>query len=403
MPGTLAYILAEFPSLSETFIRREMNDLVERGLPLRIYALRAGNYPFPAADTLAERVCYRPRPGSGARRTALRRYRPQLAGLLREMICESGGQPRRLRERLVALDAALAFAPALAAGETRHLHAHFAGVPADLARYAARLLGITFSFSAHARDIYVVGRQDRAGLSANLREAAFAVTCTEYNRQYLLREFAEVSSEKVQRIYHGLPLEQFSERPPRADGPFHFLSVARLQPKKGLHVLLDACALLKEQGEAFTLTLVGDGPERERLAARARERGILDQVTFCGALPQAEVLPLYARADLFVLPCLIAPDGDRDGLPNVILEALASGLPVVSTPVSAIPEVIADGETGLLAPPGDAAALAAALSRLIADPALCRRLGMSGRDRVRRDFDLRNSPLAALFLPELQS
>ena len=383
-----------------------MQDLIGRGLPLRIYALRPPRTCRVHADAAAlrDRVTYRPRPGSLADLRAHLRvlyHQPgRYLALLSGVLLESRGCPARLRQKLVALDAAICMASPMRDRGTGHLHAHFAGVPTTAARYASRLLGIPFSFTAHARDIYVEGRQDRPGLAASLKQAAFAVTCTEYNREYLTQRFPQVPAGKIHRVYHGIDPDRFAVRRERDAGPMRILAVGRLQRKKGLHVLFEACGILHGLGREFTVIIAGDGPEKERLTRLAQERGIQGRVLFLGEVTQEEILPAYASADVLALPCLVERSGDRDGLPNVILEALAAGLAVVTTPVSGIPEVIEEGVTGLLVPSEDPAALAAALERLMDDPDLARRLGEAGRERVRRDFDLRNSPLADLFAAE---
>ncbi|HHX40858.1 MAG TPA: colanic acid biosynthesis glycosyltransferase WcaL [Armatimonadetes bacterium] len=409
----LVYIVGEFPSLSETFILREMLDLVDRGVPLRIYALKAPRPGRMHADCarLMERVAYRPRRGSPrwlAGHMAMALARPRgYARLLARALREAGSSRYRLRERLAAMDAAVGLAHAPFAGRIRHLHGHFAGVPATTARYAAQLLGYgrespspRYSFTAHAQDIYVGGRKDRAGLEANLRGAAFVATCTGYNREHLIREHPGVPAEKIHRVYHGIDTRRFAPAKERGTGPAQILAVGRLLPKKGLHHLVAACGVLRQRDAQFQLIIAGDGPERDRLERLAAEHGVAGSTAFLGEVIQEELIAIYGRADLFALPCVVTPEGDRDGLPNVLLEAMASALPVVSTRVSAIPEAVEDGVTGVLVPPGDVEALAGALERLIQDAGLRHRLGEAARARVERDFDIRKSPLAELFARE---
>lgn len=402
----LVYLLAEFPSLSETFILREMSDLVARGVPLCIYAFRKPRTGavHAEAEALMKRVHYRPALGTwrwlrAHWRTLLGQPKSYLS-LLAQVIQESGKEKERWRHRLVAFDAAVGAVDLARVCGARHLHAHFASVPATTARYAAALLGIPFSVSAHARDIFVDGRQDRAALEANLRAAAFVVTCTDYARHYLLAQFPDLPSEKLHRVYHGFYPERFTSGDRSQTGPARILTVGRLVPKKGLHILLEACGRLKQRGHHFLLVIAGDGPERGRLTNLAERLGLSHQVLFLGQVTQEDLIPVYGEAHLFALPCVVDQNGDRDGLPNVILEAMAAGLPVVSTPISGIPEAIADGETGILVPPGDSEALAEALERLLEDPALRCRLGRAGQERVRHDFDIRSSPLAKLFQKE---
>jgi glycosyltransferase involved in cell wall biosynthesis len=212
----LAYLLAQFPCLSETFILREVVDLVGRGVPLGIYALRGarGCRVHAEAQALLGRVSYRP-PWTSRRRPAaywraLRADPGRLFGLLLQCLRESSGRAPRLRRRLVALDAAVCFAPLLRARGVRHLHAHFADVPATVARFASALLGIPYSLTAHAHDIYVSGTRDPEGLAANLRRAAFVVTCTDYNRRYLAERFPFAAA-KLHRVYHGIDTERFGD------------------------------------------------------------------------------------------------------------------------------------------------------------------------------------------------
>jgi glycosyltransferase involved in cell wall biosynthesis len=198
-------------------------------------------------------------------------------------------------------------------------------------------------------------------------------------------------------VYHGIEVDRYAANPREGGEVPTLLAVGRLVPKKGLCYLVQAVGLLRRRGREVTLLVVGDGPERQRLERLAVEEGVADRVRFLGELPHEAVIPLYARGDILALPCVIDSSGDRDGIPNVLLEALASGMAVVSTPVSGIPEVVEEGRTGLLVPPADPAALADAIEALAADPALRRQLGEAGRDRVVQRFDIRRSPMAELF------
>jgi glycosyltransferase involved in cell wall biosynthesis len=269
------------------------------------------------------------------------------------------------------------------------LHAHFLHTPASVVRYAALLRELPWSGSAHAKDIWTTPRWD---LAEKLASCDWLVTCTGTNRDYLS---TLAPPGRVELVYHGLDLARFPlyrpERPPR-DGslsgdPVHILSVGRLVEKKGTDVLLDALALLPA-GLNWTLVHVGGGPLREALSAQAAALGLAQRITWRGAMTQDQLLAEYRAADLFVLASRIAADGDRDGLPNVLMEAQSQGLACVATQVSAIHELIEDGATGVLVPQEAPAALAAVLHALLTDPARRRAYGQAGQARVAERFGM---------------
>ncbi len=268
--------------------------------------------------------------------------------------------------------------------DIRAIYAHYAHTPASVARYAATLLGHKCAISAHAKDIWTTPAWE---LREKLRDCAWATTCTAANAAHL-RALAPAAD--IFLIYHGLDPRRFPA-PKRGlggdgrDRPVRLLGVARLVPKKGLDVLLEALAALPH-GLAWRYDHIGGGPLLADLQAQAERLGIADRITWQGALPQDRVLDAYRAADLFVLASRIAPDGDRDGLPNVLLEAGAMELAVVASRVAAVPELIEHSLNGLLVPPGDPAALAAALASLIADPAARLRLGQAARVLVLERF-----------------
>ena len=276
------------------------------------------------------------------------------------------------------------------APEIGWLHAHFLHTPASVTRYTAILRDLPWSGSAHAKDIWLSPDWE---IREKLASAAWLVTCSRYGHERLARLSPEPG--RVTLAYHGLDFARFAAPPPAApDGPdgsdanhpVTLLSVGRAVPKKGYDDLLTALAALPA-GLAWRLIHVGGGPLGDRLKRQAATLGLADRIAWRGAQPQDEVLRLYRSADLFILASRIADDGDRDGLPNVLMEAQSQRLPVLATAVAAVPELIVDGESGLLAPPGEPAILARSLARLIGDPALRRRLGEAGFARVRRDFD----------------
>lgn len=266
---------------------------------------------------------------------------------------------------------------------TDHVHAHFIDRAAVVALVAGRLLDRSFSATAHANDIYV----GPVLLPEKISSAKFIATCTGYNRAHL-RSLANGASDKIRCIHHGLDLDGFRPSPTRRSHPPLILSVGQLKEKKGFDHLLVACSLLRERGVAFACEIVGDGPLRHELAGRIDELHLGSTVRLTGACPYEEVLDRYREATVFVLPCVTASDGDRDGIPNVILEAMAMGLPVVSTRHSGIPEAVEDGRTGSLVPPGDPVALADAIAAMIDDEELQERFGRLGRERIAALFDV---------------
>jgi glycosyltransferase involved in cell wall biosynthesis len=272
-----------------------------------------------------------------------------------------------------------------------HLHAHFATYPALSAWLCHRLTGVPYSFTAHAHDIFV----DTSFLARKLRDARFVVAISDYNRR-VLREFGGERDTPVHVVHCGIEPGAYGFRPrlPSAEGPVRALCVASLQEHKGHEVLLRALAGADEL-ERLSVDLVG-GRDPRPLEALARELGVEGRVRFLGGLPEQEVARLLGEADLFVLPSRVARDGQMEGIPVALMEALASGLVVVASRLSGIPELVEDGRTGILAEPGDPASLRAALARALAgdglDPA-------AGRATVERDFDVERTAarLAELF------
>jgi glycosyltransferase involved in cell wall biosynthesis len=385
----LTYLHGRYPVLTETFIDREIRRLLDRGVDLRIVSIRRPSEDLsPAQRAMSERVEYL-LPASPAR-VALallwalvghpRTSWPTLAWLLSR---DHGGAPRRRT--------ALHFATGVyAAWQLRdrrgvHIHAHFADRAATVALVASRLLGTTYSVTAHAREIYVAP----VLLKERLGEAAFAVTCTEYNRRHLAGVVGTRAARRLLRLYHGIDLSvpDVNAMASQPDDRF-ILSVAQLWERKGIRYLVEACGILRDRGTEFRCEIVGDGPLRLELQGMIDRLALGAHVRLTGPLPLREVIERYRRAGAFVLPCIVTEEGDRDGIPNVILEAMALGVPVISTPVSGIPEVVRDGETGLLAPERDAAGIASAVERVFADRARADEMASRGRDLVRAEFDL---------------
>jgi glycosyltransferase involved in cell wall biosynthesis len=392
--AAVALLVRAYPKISETFILEEILGLERQGLTLTILSLYRPRDPVthPATREVRAPVRYATGPdgrragrlAAGHARLLLTRPRRYLASLWFAARRAEAGR-RRDFQNGVWLGAQM-----IRAG-LRHVHAHFASEPAAVAEIAARLTGCTFSVSAHAKDIYT-GRPEP--LRRKLAAARFTVTCTESNRRHLTALTGGAAS--VHRCHHGIDTARFSVGGRRTrDTPPLVLSVGRLRAKKGFETLVEACRLLRARGVEYTCDIVGYGEEQANLSARIARAGLDRVVRLTGILAQDAVIARYARAALFVLPCRIAADGDRDGIPNVLLEAMAMQVPVVSTTVSGIPELIEHGETGLLCPPDDPSALADAMQALLADPVLAERLGAQGRVTVTERF-ARDRNVAAL-------
>lgn len=385
----VSYIIGTYPILTETFIDREINLLLDRGVDLEVVSIRRPSRLLsPSQRAFSKRVRYLlpvsvPHLVASQLAAAIRRPRMYF-GTLFWLIGRA--------QRSARLSTMLHFFTGVYAAwvlRDRHgvpLHAHFVDRAATVALVASRLLETTYSVTAHAQEIYV----EPVLLPERIRNATFAVTCTEYNLRYLTELLGADASTPIVRLYHGLdfaPFRATEERHTSKVDAVVLLSVAQLWERKGLRYLIEACRLLVDHGFAVRCEIVGEGPLRPALDALIRQLHLEDVVILTGALPFPEVVPRYRRANAFVLPCIVAPDGDRDGIPNVILEAMASGVPVVSTPVSGIPEVVHHEVTGLLVPEGDAPAIANAVERLLGDPALAERLTANGRALVLREFD----------------
>jgi glycosyltransferase involved in cell wall biosynthesis len=390
-PPKIAYLIKCFPRLSETFILHEVLELERQGLPLRIFSLLepAGKINKAVQDVQAP-VTYIPHGflsgmlilfAAAARRFLKHPWiflRVCLAAIVR---FHHPATPRHLFY-------AAYLATQLEQEGITHLHAHYANTPATVALLAHQFTGIPYSFTAHAKDIYLSRKES---LAYKMKEARFIVTCTGYNQQHLAELSGQPGDVAIHRIYHGLNLRVFPPYASTALEPFArplILSVARLVEKKGLLYLLQACRILKEQGYDFTCRIVGEGPLRQALEQYICDLALTDQVELCGAETHERVITMYQQATLMALPCIIGEDGDRDGIPNVLVESLYMGVPVVSTPVSGIPELIMSEVNGLLVPPRDSAALAVAIARLLDDLRLRHRLAAAGRQTVLARFDM---------------
>jgi glycosyltransferase involved in cell wall biosynthesis len=269
----------------------------------------------------------------------------------------------------------------------RHIHAHFASTAASVALHVYRLTGIPYSFTAHAKDIYrrTVTPRD---VGRKLRAARFAVTVSDYNLRYL-RAFP--GGDRVVRIYNGVDLVQFAPNGVARDDPPLVLGVGRLVEKKGFGDLVRACRILRDQGHDFACRIVGSGERASSLRELVEELGVGGCVELVGPMAREDLLGLYPRASVVAAPCVVGTDGNRDGLPTVLIEAMALGVPVVATHVTGIPELVRPGITGLLVPERDPRALARAIAEVIGNEAAARGRARAARALIERDFDLRKN------------
>jgi glycosyltransferase involved in cell wall biosynthesis len=373
-PRRIAVLVKRFPRLSETFILNEFLELRRQGMQVDMYAIMdpQEQRSHPEALALVPEVVYL-QTGSIWRSlpSVVRTLRRHPWGAARAvgwvMTRHSVAAARNWVHAMVLVDR-------LAEREPAHLHAHFLHSPAALAFIARKISGQRYSLTGHAKDIYTTLPEN---VQMRCRKAEFVTTCTDANRRHLVEEIGLAPSQ-VRLCRHGVDLDRFSadRREPRAG---RILSIGRLVEKKGFDVLVRACGELRRRGIEFELRIVGTGPLREELLALAEEEGIAEQVQLPGSMSQAQVAAELAAAEVFALTPMVMPDGDRDGIPNVVLESMAAGVPVVASAVSGIPEVIEDGVNGRLVAPRRPSLLAEALTELLADAPQRARLAEAGR------------------------
>jgi colanic acid/amylovoran biosynthesis glycosyltransferase len=392
-PLRVAYLVSRFPKLSETFVLYELLALGELNVDVSIYPLLREREAVAHAEVerVRERVRYTrllSRQTLGALAHFARR-KPRALASVSWLVARGSFSLRRRRAfvaSLATLPKAVADARQMEAAGVEHVHAHFATHATTAAMVVKRLTGIPYSFTAHAHDIYV----DQRLLREKTAEAAFVATISEYNRAFIARHCRPADITKLQVVHCGVDTTLFVPPAPRArSGPLRIVCVGSLEPKKGQRYLVDACRLLRDRGVAFRCEFIGGGEDQPALTAQVSAAGLDDSVTLRGAQPRAVVLDTVRDADVVVLPSIVTASGKMEGIPVALMEALACARPVVATRISGVPELVSDGDTGLLVEQRDARALADALQRLHADPQLAERLGAAGRRKVLAEFDLR--------------
>ena len=392
-PLRVGYVVKRYPRYSETFVVAEIAAHEAAGLEVEIFSL------YPPNDThfqdaiarVRAPVCYLPSQGLKAVDlwAALEDAAATLPGMWGELEAARG-------EEAVSVCQAAVLASEVRRRAIDHLHAHFASAPATVSRLASRLAKVPYTFTAHAKDIFheSVRPED---LRRKLAEAAAVVTVSGYNWDHLRRTYGAAAA-RLYHVYNGLDLDQFRYESP-AERPPRIAAVGRLIEKKGFADLVDACAILRDRGIAFRCEIIGTGPLELALQELVQQRSLEGLVQLLGPRPRCEVIEHIRSAAVLAAPCVVGSDGDRDGLPTVLLEAMALGTPCVATDVTAIPELLNPGEAGLVVPEHDPPALAVALERLLTDPTLRERAATHARRRMEADFDIRRTAaqLRAIF------
>ena len=389
----LAYLFERFPSFTQTFCYREVRELRREGVFPAIFSVRRpGDEPAQEWElSIVREVEYLPGDEELVREVDRALRKKRLPARAAEELASWGRKTDFLR-----LYQAAWLGPHLQALGVRHVHAHFAGLAARTAFWLERFFGIGFSFTAHANDIFAP-KPFEISLGKLMGTARAIVTVSDFGVRFL-REKYPGDAGKIHRVYNGIDLADFRVTDLAAPTP-SIVSIGRLIEKKGFSDLIEACRLLGERGINFRCEIIGEGPLELALREQIRAAGLTSSVTLSGPLPQEEVRSRLACSAIFALPCVTEAGGGKDNLPTVVMEAMAAALPVVSTAIGGVPEMVQDGITGFLLPEHRPAALAEILSRLLSNPALRHSLGEAGRERATRLFALDQNvqTLCALF------
>jgi colanic acid/amylovoran biosynthesis glycosyltransferase len=394
--SAVGVLLSRFPTVTETFILREVIEMERQAQPVRLVPMLREDPPVihDEAKPWTERALFTPYVNGSILRAnvaAFLRNPFRYWWLLFRLVMGTVLRPGTLIRTLALFPKSVFLAQQLQAEGVRHIHAHYATHPSTMALIIATLSDVTFSFTVHAHDIQV----DRSLLRWKLRETRFVRSISDYNKRFLERLYPrETRGGKIIVVHVGIEPEVYEENSrkltPIAGGVPKILCVAAHRPYKGLPVLIEACRILRDEGVAFQCDIVGHGPMRDELQGMIDERNLGDVFKLAGPRPQAEVARMMSEATLFVLPSIIASDGQMEGIPVALMEAMASSRAVVSTSISGIPELVEDGVNGLLVHPGDAPALAVTMRRLLEDRELAKAMGVRGQQKVRAEFVLRD-------------
>jgi glycosyltransferase involved in cell wall biosynthesis len=414
--GAIAYVLKGYPRLTDTFITSEVYRMEQQGLRLRVFVIKPCTEPVPSdlLDKIAAKPVYMPETTSMSKSSLfkwlsgnLKHFMPSLRRVIRKhplgALRAAGAafaQAVRARKQFWSwprkvyakefLQGVMLADMLEQAGDVSHIHGHYCHGATTVTWFASMMTKLPFSFTAHAKDIYLPSLNPAGLLRRKMDAARFIITCTDANRDYLENLGSKTP---VYCIYHGLNAEFcniMKEQPAvrATNGHFRVLGVGRLIPKKGFDVLVQACAILNQMGVPFEASIVAEGGEHEEEIRRLiTTNGLDNSVLLPGPMSQSQLFNEYQRASAFCLPCRVLQNGDRDGIPNVLMEAMAVGLPVVTTPISGIPELIHDGVNGLLVPCEDSRALAQAFLRLIRDKRLAADLSRNAQETIESRFN----------------
>lgn len=406
----VAYTMSRFPKLTETFILYEMLAMQQQGLQVEVYPLlrERDDVMHPEAMRFVSIAHFQPFMSLPILRANLYfLWKKPLAYLktLWDVLRANWGSYNFFTGVIGIFPKTVLFAYQMRADQVQHVHAHFASHPAAAGFIIHRLVGIPYSFTAHGSDLH----RDRHMLREKVAEAAFVVAISEYNKELIISECRGNYREKVKVVHCGVDTKVFRARShetpyEKGENPFMILCVGTLHEVKGQPYLIEACRLLQERGHNFECHFVGDGPDRKALNELVEHAGLSGKVHFHGRRTREQIARLLMDADVLTTPSVPTRDGRREGIPVVLMEAMGSGVPVIASNLSGIPELVNDQRTGLLVPPRDAKSLADALEHYIQDPGLRGRLGNAGREKVVGEFDLNKSAakLAQYFLQDRQ-
>lgn len=387
-PQRVLYIVSLFPCWSETFIVREIRALIDDGVDVRILSLKrpSGELVQTDAAGLLPRVRTPQGIAQGAWQTfkAFATHPVRIAGAAATIAAGTWRHPPAMLKSLAAYARGIEHLEWLERFDPDLIHAHWATYPSTVAWALGNIIDRPFGFTSHAHDIFV----NQHLLRRKLEDSALAVTISRHNVDWFSHNVSPAADRKLEVVHCGVDLEHIAWRPDgRSEGLI--IGVGRLQPIKGFDTLIEALALARRNGGIFRCKLIGEGPMRAELEAQVHSHGLQDHVEFLGAQPQESVRGWLEKASIFALPCQVAADGGRDGIPVALMEAMASGCAVVSCRTSGVPELISHDEQGLLVAERDASALATALQRLLGDSLLRRRLATAARVRIEHQFDAR--------------
>ncbi|MGZ6316936.1 MAG: glycosyltransferase [Anaerolineales bacterium] len=400
MPGKVAYVMSRFPHLPETFILREMMALEQLGWKVELYPLilQGQELVHPEARPWLERAHSTPwfSFGLAAANTHQAIMHPhRYFSLWARLVRGNFSSPKFLLRALLLFPRAVWMADAFLRDGIEHIHAHYATHPALVAWLIHALTGIPYSVTVHAHDIFV----EKPMLATKLRDAAFIASISEFNRDYLVEALGPWVRQKISIVRCGIDPAYYGQNEQPRNGRLEILSVGSLQPYKGFAFLIEACALLRDQGIPFRCRIVGGGDLRGTLEELIQNRGLIGSVELLGARTQDDVSRLLCTGNCYVQPSIVTSTGKMEGIPVAVMEAMISGLPVIASALSGLPELVKPGETGWLVPPGNSALLAEALAEIYARPAEARRRAALGRQWVQQEFNLETNvhKLAALF------